>query len=164
MISRGCDQFSIVILVDAILPGSCKEIQTELVIPQSDLTWLETGANQHGPKIAFVVIHFVIVDLYFWTESQPKRGQLEESLSAPRRDIHQQQPGVSEQTPRRLDDKLWLSQMFQHGDEHDNVHALAFQVWQRFFDCPLMECEFFKRLQLRRDLKIHSDASLQFWF
>jgi len=25
-------------LVGAVLPGSCKEIQTELVIPQSDLT------------------------------------------------------------------------------------------------------------------------------
>ena len=75
----------------AVLPGSCKEIQTELVIPQSDLTWLEPGANQHGPQIAFVVIHFVIVDLYFRTESEPECGQLEESLSAPRRDIYQQQ-------------------------------------------------------------------------
>src|SRR6476660_8489545 len=66
--------------LDAVLSGSCKEIQTELVIPQSDLTWLESGANQHGPEIAFVVIHFVIVNLYFRTESQPECGQLEESL------------------------------------------------------------------------------------
>src|SRR6201996_7014310 len=93
-----------------VLPGSCKEIQTELVIPQPDLTWLEPAANQHGPKIAFVVIHFVIVDFYFWTESEPECGHLEKSLSAPRRDIHQQQPRASEQPPRRLDDKLRLSE------------------------------------------------------
>src|SRR5882757_3062285 len=101
-------------LVGVVLPGSCKEIQTELVISQSDLTWLEPGANQHGPQIAFVVIHFVIVDLYSRTESEPECGQLEESLSAPRRDIYQQQPRASEQTPRRLEDKLRLSQVFQH--------------------------------------------------
>ena len=70
-------------MVDVALPGRNKEIQTELVIPQSDLTWLESGANQHGPKIAFVVIHFVIVDLYFRTESEPECGQLEESLPTP---------------------------------------------------------------------------------
>src|SRR6266576_1394924 len=101
-------------LVGAVLPGSRKKIQTELVIPQLDLTWLETGANQHGPKIAFVVIHFVIVDLHFRTESEPECGQLEELLPAPRWNIYQQQPRASEQAPRRLDDKLWLSQVFQH--------------------------------------------------
>ena len=106
----------------------------------------------------------MIVDLYFRTESKPECGQLEESLPAPRRDIHQQQPRASEQAPRRLDDKLRLSQVFQHRDEHDNVHGFALEVWQRLFDCPLMEREFLQRLQLRRDLKIHSDASLQFWF
>jgi hypothetical protein len=74
VISRGCDQFSIVTLVDAILPGSCKEIQTELVVPQSDLTWLEAGANQHGPKIAFAEIHLVIVDFDFPAEAKPKCG------------------------------------------------------------------------------------------
>ena len=75
-------------LVGAVLPGSCKEVQTELVIPQSDLTWHEASVNQHGPKVAFVVIHFVIVDLYFRTESEPECGQLEESLPAPRWDIY----------------------------------------------------------------------------
>src|SRR4030095_13184655 len=89
-----CDQsrmcpFSRATLASVILPGSRKEIQTELVIPQSDLTWSEAGANQHGPQIAFVVIHFVIVDLYLRTESEPECGQLEEALPAPRRDIYQ---------------------------------------------------------------------------
>ena len=70
------------------------------------------GANQHGPQIAFVVIHFVIVDLDFRTESQPECGQLKESLPAPCRDVYQQQPRTSEQAPRRLEDKLRLSQVF----------------------------------------------------
>ena len=91
-------------LVGVVLPGSCKEIQTELVIPQSDLTWLEAGANQHGPQITFVVIHFVIVDLYFRTESEPECRQLEESLSAPCRDIYQQQ---SERLSKRHAD--WMT-------------------------------------------------------
>ena len=112
-------------LVGVVFPGRCKKIQTELVIPQSDLTWLESGANQHGPKIAFVVIHFVIVDLYFRTESEPECRQLEESLPTPRRDIHQEQPRASKQTPSRLDDKLRLSHVFQYRDEHDAVHAFA---------------------------------------
>src|SRR5947199_5517925 len=90
----------------------CKEIQAELVIPQSDLTRLEASANQHRPKIAFAVIHSVIVDLYFRTESEPECGQLEKSLPTPRRDIYQQHPRRSEQTPGRLDDKLRLSQVF----------------------------------------------------
>src|SRR5262245_31191477 len=115
-------------LVNVVFPGSCKEIQTELVIAQSDLTWLEARPNQHGPQIAFVVIHLVIVDLYFRTESEPKCGQLEESFPAPRRNIHQQQPRASEQMPRGLDDKLRLSQVFQHRDEHDNVHGFAFEL------------------------------------
>src|SRR6266436_2503979 len=122
-------------LVGAILPGSCKEIQTELVIPQSDLTWLEPGANQHGPQIAFGVIHFMIVDLYSRTESEPECRQFEESFAVPCRDVYQQQPRTSEQAPRRLDDKLRLSQVFQYGDEHDDVHAFAFEVWQRLLDC-----------------------------
>ena len=146
--------------VGVVLPGSCKEIQTELVISHSDPTWLEPGANQHGPQIGFVVIHFVIVDLYFRTESESECGPLEESLPVPRRDIHQQQPRPSEQAPRGLDDKLRLSQVFQHRDEHDDVHGFAFEVWQRLFDCGQMEREFLQRLQLRRDLEIHSDASL----
>src|SRR5215472_18143061 len=100
-------------LLGVIFPGNCKKIQTELVVPQSDLTGLEAGANQHWPEIAFVVIHFVIVDLYFRTEPEPERGQLEESLPSPRRDIYQQQSRASEQAPRRLDDKLRLSQVFQ---------------------------------------------------
>src|SRR4029453_4561423 len=79
-------------------------------------------------------------------------------------DIYQQQSAASEQAPCRLEDKLRLSEMFQHRDEHDYVQGFAFEVWQRLFDCPLMEREFLQRLQLRRDLKIHSDASLQFWF
>jgi hypothetical protein len=136
--------------VGVVLPGSGNEIQTELVIPQSDLTWLEADSNQHGPKIAFVVIHFVIVDLYFRTESEPECGQLEESLSTPRRDIYQQQLRGSEQTPRRLDDKLPFGHVFQHRDENDDVQGLAFEFWQRFFDCPLMEREFLKRPQVRR--------------
>src|SRR5947208_15516905 len=96
-------------LVGVVLPGGCKEVQTGLVIAQSDLTWLEAGANQHGPQIALVVIHFVIVDLYFRTEATPECGQLEESLPAPRRDVHQQQPPASQQAPRRLDDQPRLS-------------------------------------------------------
>src|SRR5215470_8336440 len=56
---------SLIMLVCVVLPGGCKEIQAELVIPQSDLARLESGPNQHGPQIAFVIIHFVIVDLYF---------------------------------------------------------------------------------------------------
>ena len=120
------------------LPGSCKEIQTELVIPQSDLTWLEASANQQGPQISFLVVHFVIVDLYFWTEPEPECRQLEESLSAPRRDIHQQQPRASEQAPRRLHDKLRFSQVFQYRDEHDDVHGFAFEFWQRLFDMLIM--------------------------
>src|ERR1041384_7526710 len=95
-----------------VLPGSRKEIQTELVISQSDLTWLEAGANQHGPQITFIVIHFVIVDLHFRTESKPECRQLQESFSSPCRDVYQQQPRGSEQPPRRLDDKLRLSQVF----------------------------------------------------
>src|ERR1043166_8360068 len=151
-------------MLRVVFPGSCKEIQTELVIPQSDLTWFEAGANQHGPQIAFVIIHFVIVDLYFRAESELECGELEESLSPPRRDIHQQQPRASEQAPRTLDDKLWLSQVFQHRDEHDDIHGFAFEFWQDLFDCPLMEREFLQHLQLRRDLKIHPDATLQLWF
>jgi len=54
---------SLVMLVGAVLLGSCKEIQTELVIAQSDLARFEPGANEQGPQIAFVVIHSVIVDL-----------------------------------------------------------------------------------------------------
>jgi len=49
----------------AVLRGNCNEIYAELVVPQSDLTRLEPRTNQHRPKSAFVVIHFVIVDLYF---------------------------------------------------------------------------------------------------
>ena len=147
-------------LIGAVLPGSCKEIQTELVIPQSDLTWLESGANQHGPKIAFVVIHFVIVDLYLRTESEPECGQLEESLSTHVGTFTNSNP---ECLSRRHAD--WMTNCgsamwFQYRDEHDDVHTFAFEVWQRSFDCPLMECKFLQRLQLRRDLKIHSDASL----
>jgi hypothetical protein len=63
---------SLVMPVGVVLFGNCKEIQTEFVIPQSDLTWPEAAPNQHWPQIAFVVIHFVIVDLYFWTQSEPK--------------------------------------------------------------------------------------------
>src|SRR5215475_2936518 len=152
------------VLADVFLPGSGKEIQTELVIPQSDLTWLEASANQQGPQISFLVVHFVIVDLYFRTEPEPECRQLEESLSAPRRDIHQQQPRASKQAPRRLHDKLRFNQVFEYRDEHDDVHGFAFEFWQRLFDCSLMEREFFQCLQLRRDLEIHSDASLQLWF
>src|SRR5882757_5295476 len=122
-------------LVGAVLPGSCKKIQTELVIPQLDLTWLEPAANQHGPQITFVVIHFVIVDLYFRTESEPECRQLEESLSAPRRDIYQQQSAASEQAPCRFEDKLRFSQVFQHRDKHDHVHGFALELRQRLFDC-----------------------------
>src|SRR5882724_7724475 len=84
-------------VLDVFFAGNCKEIQTEFVIPQSGLTWLETGANQHGPQIAFVVIHFVIVDLYFRTESESECGQLEESLPAPRWNIYQQHSAAPEQ-------------------------------------------------------------------
>src|SRR5215211_5926023 len=121
--------------VAVVLPGSRKKVQAELMIVQSDVTWLEPGANHHGPQIAFVVIHFVIVDLYLWTESEPECRKLEEALPAPGRDIYQQQPRGPKQTPRRLHDKLRLSQMFQHGDEHDHVHGLVFELRQHFFDC-----------------------------
>ena len=59
-------------LVGVVLFGNGKEIQTEFVIPQLDLTWLEAAPNQHWPQIAFVVIHSVIVDLYLRTESEFK--------------------------------------------------------------------------------------------
>ena len=49
----------------AVLPGSCKEIQAEFVVPQSDLTRLEPRTDEDRPQSAFVVIHFVIVDLNF---------------------------------------------------------------------------------------------------
>ena len=39
-----------------------------------------------------------------------------------------------------------------------------FRALAAFVRLSLMEREFLQRLQLRRDLKIHSDASLQFWF
>ena len=61
-----------VLLVGVVLPDNCKQIQAELVIPQSDPARLEASPNEHGPQIAFVVIHFVIVDFYFRTESEPK--------------------------------------------------------------------------------------------
>ena len=51
--------------VGVVFPGNCKEIQTELVVVQSDLAWFEAGVNEHGPQISLLVIHFVIVDLYF---------------------------------------------------------------------------------------------------
>src|SRR5215211_947621 len=137
-------------LVEAGLSGSCKKIQTELVIPQSDLTWLEAALDQDGPQIAFIVIHFVIIDLYFWTEPESECGQLKETLTPPCRKVYQQQPRASEQAPRRFDDKLRFCEVFEHRDEHDDVHAFAFELWQRLFDWPFMECEFVERLQLRR--------------
>src|SRR5215211_1207153 len=118
-----------------VLPGSRKKVQAEFVIPQSDVTWLEPGANHHRPQIAFVVIHFVIVDLYLWTESEPECRKLEEALPAPGRDIYQQQPRRPKQTPRRLNDKLRLNQVFHHRDEHDYVHGFAFELRQHLFDC-----------------------------
>jgi len=40
--------------------------------------------------------------------------------------------------------------MFQHRDKHDDVRSFAFEVWQRLFDCPLIEREFLQCLQLGR--------------
>src|SRR5919106_2955498 len=161
----GANRRGSVVLTLGIAFRRCGEkIQSEFVIPQSNVTWLETGANEHRPQIAFAVIHFMIVDLHFRTESEPEGGQFEESFPAPRRDIYQQQTRASKQAPHRLDDKLRLSQVFQHRDEHDDVHGFAFEVWQGFFDRALMECEFLQRLQFRCDLEIHPDASHQLWF
>jgi len=62
----------LVMLVGVVLPGDCKEIQAKLMMSQPDLTKLEAGFDQHAPQIWFVVMHLVIVYLYFRTESEPK--------------------------------------------------------------------------------------------
>ena len=137
---------SLFMLSMVVFCGSCKEIQTELVISQSDLTGLEAGANQHGPQIAFVVIHSMIVDLYFRTESESECQQLEELLSSPRRDIYQQRARASEDAPCRFNDKLRISQVFQHRNEHHDVYGFALECWQRLFDCASVEREFLQCL------------------
>lgn len=43
----------LVMLVGVVLPGNCKEIQTELVMSQLDPARLDASPNEHGPQIAF---------------------------------------------------------------------------------------------------------------
>jgi len=59
---------------------------------------------------------------------------------------------------------LRLSEVFQHRDEHDEVHGFAFEFWHRFFNCALMEREFLQGLQLGCDLEIDSDTPFQLRF
>jgi hypothetical protein len=64
----------LVVLAETRLFGYREQIETELVISQSNLTWLETRPDQHRPEIAFAVIHFMIVYLDFRTEAKPECG------------------------------------------------------------------------------------------
>src|SRR5947208_9507783 len=96
-----------------LLPGGRKQIQTEFVIPQLNLTRLETSSDQDRPEIAFAVIHFVIVHLHLGTEPEPESRNLQEPLSNPCRNVDKQQPRRLEQPPRGLDGKTRVGQMFQ---------------------------------------------------
>src|SRR2546421_5415446 len=100
------------------LPGYREQIQSEFVIPKSNLTRLETSSHQDRPEIAFAVIHFVIVHLHSRTDAKPESRELQESLSEPCRNIHQQESRWSKQTPCGLDDKLRLTQVLQDRDKH----------------------------------------------
>jgi hypothetical protein len=60
-----CGRSSLTMLVEASLFGYREQIETELVIRQSNLTRLEAGTDEHRPEITFAVIHFMIVDLDF---------------------------------------------------------------------------------------------------
>jgi hypothetical protein len=69
---RGCGLLAV--LIKPRLFGYREQIETELVIPQSDLTRLKARPDQHRPEIAFAVIHFMIVYLDFRTEAKPECG------------------------------------------------------------------------------------------
>ena len=51
-----------------------EQVQTELVISQSNLTWPEASTNQHRPEIAFPVVHFMVVYLDFGAEAKAECG------------------------------------------------------------------------------------------
>src|SRR5439155_27109223 len=52
----------------------CEQIQSKLMILQSNPTRLEADTNQHRPEIAFSVIHFVVVDLEFRAKTKLECG------------------------------------------------------------------------------------------
>ena len=57
---------------------------------------------------------------------------------------------------------MWLGEVFEHRDKQHHIQGFALELRQRLLDCPLVESKSFQRLQLGRDLEIHSDAALQF--
>src|SRR5439155_2640235 len=132
---------------DTSLPRYREQIQTEFVVSQSNLTRLETSSHQDRPEIAFAVIHFVIVHLYFRTEAKPESSEFQKSLSEPCRNIHKEEARWSEQSPGRLEDNLWLSKVLQDRDNHHYVHHLPFQLWQSLLDGAFMDSKSCQALQ-----------------
>ena len=60
-------------LADVILSGSCKKIQLEFVIPQSDLRRLEAGPNEHGPVLGSVCSDRPLMELEFFQRLKLRR-------------------------------------------------------------------------------------------
>src|SRR6266404_279103 len=75
--------------LDIFAPSYREKVKATLMVAELDQAGLEAGPNQQRPKVALVVIHFVIVHFHLWAKAETKGGELQERFSAPGRDVNE---------------------------------------------------------------------------
>src|SRR5258706_14652550 len=105
-----------------------ERVEAELVAETADVAGHEASLHEQRPQISRVVIHLVVVHLIGRAAAQSKRGEFEEVLAAPRRDVDQSYPAHSERPVEFGERSAWIPQMFQHRVADEDVNA---PLWNR---------------------------------
>ncbi len=84
------------------------------MVAQPNLTWPKTGAHQHWPEVAAVVIHLVVVHLKCRGDAEAKRRKFEEYFPTPCGNIHDEYTIPPEQSMAMNKHFEGIAKMFEH--------------------------------------------------
>src|ERR1700682_4599149 len=95
------------------------------MVVELDLAGHKASPNQQRPKVALVIVHFVIVHFYLRAEAKAKCGELEQGFPAPGWDVNEKDACWLEQSANGLDNWKRVAQMFQDRDQQNSIKSLG---------------------------------------